>query len=50
MSADDANSVWCTYGPAPNFGYVIAQDGTVVLSQDWLREGDIENSIQNLIP
>lgn len=29
------NPVWCTYGQGPNMGFVIAQNGTVVLEQQW---------------
>lgn len=29
------NPVWCSYGQGPNMGFVIAQNGTVVLELDW---------------
>jgi len=33
------NPVWCSYGQGPNMGFVIAQNGTVVLEQQWLAGG-----------
>ena len=30
-----SNTVWCSYGPAPNSAWLIAQDGKVKLSQLW---------------
>lgn len=39
------NPVWCSYGQGPNMGFVIAQNGTVVLELDWFSgslQGDME--------
>jgi hypothetical protein len=30
------NPVWCTYGPCPNCGFLIGQDGVVQSSQQWI--------------
>lgn len=34
-NASGNNPVWCQYGQGPNMGFVIAQNGTVVLELDW---------------
>jgi len=34
-NATGNNPVWCQYGQGPNMGFVIAQNGTVVLESEW---------------
>lgn len=44
-NASGNNPVWCSYGQGPNMGFVIAQNRTVVLEQQWFSgslQGDTE--------
>lgn len=41
--------MWCTYGPAPNSGYLISMTGKVILSQKWLDIPAMENTINELL-
>lgn len=43
------NPMWCTYGPAPNSGYLISMTGKVILSQKWLYIPAMENTINELL-
>ena len=36
------NPFWCTYGTAPNAGYVIRRDGTLAAVQTWFDAAAIE--------
>lgn len=38
-TSGEYNPTWCTYGPAPNPGWIIAQDGTVKVSQLFIGHG-----------
>jgi len=40
------NPVWCTYGPAPSSGFLIAQDGTIVAAQLWTDVDALEIAIR----
>ena len=39
------NSVWETYGPAPNLAYLIGTNGQVVEAQDWYVTSRMEPAI-----
>ena len=39
------NPVWCTYGPAPNIGYLIGTDGVIVEKQPWYQPEQMEQAI-----
>ncbi len=43
------NPMWCTYGPAPNSGYLLSMTGKVIVSQKWLDVSAMENAINELI-
>lgn len=43
------NPMWCTYGPAPNSGYLISMTGKVIVSQKWLDVPAMKNAINELI-
>ena len=43
------NPAWCTYGPCPNCGFLIAQDGTLHTVQTWLDVGDMQREIDDLL-
>ncbi len=43
------NPMWCTYGPAPNSGYLISMTGKVILSQKWLNIAVMEDTINELL-
>lgn len=43
------NPVWCTYGPAQNAAFLIAQDGTVVAAHRWFGVDSMALSIQELL-
>jgi hypothetical protein len=43
------NPVWCTYGPTPNSGYLIGQDGRIIASHLWVQPNEIEEAIDSLL-
>ena len=43
------NPVWCSYGPAPNSGYLIGRDGTLEVVHRWLSLPDMETAIDELL-
>ncbi len=43
------NPVWCTYGPAPNPGFLIDQDGTILVSQQWEDVDEMKTAIDGLL-
>jgi len=43
------NPVWCTYGQAPNIGYLIGTDGRIVARQRWYDPGQMESAILELV-
>jgi hypothetical protein len=43
------NPVWCTYGPGPNCGYLIAQDGSLVEAHQWLKTDKIRDAIDRIV-
>jgi hypothetical protein len=43
------NPVWCTYGPGANCGYLIAQDGTLVEAQLWVKPDEIRDAIDRIL-
>jgi hypothetical protein len=43
------NPVWCTYGPAPNAAFLIAQDGIIYAAHDWLDVPSMQGSIDALL-
>jgi hypothetical protein len=44
-----ANPFWCTYGTAPNAGYVIRRDGTIATVQTWFDATAIESVLRTVI-
>mmetsp|Transcript_21856 Transcript_21856/g.24398 ORF Transcript_21856/g.24398 Transcript_21856/m.24398 type:complete len:221 (-) Transcript_21856:87-749(-) len=43
------NPLWCTYGTAPNGGWLIRQDSIVDFEQYWFGVDDFRKAIQRLI-
>ncbi len=43
------NAVWCTYGPAPNAAYLIAQDGTILTRQTWYDPPAMADAVAGLL-
>jgi hypothetical protein len=43
------NPVWCTYGPAPSSGFLIAQDGTIAVAQLWTDIAAMEVAIRRFL-
>jgi hypothetical protein len=43
------NPVWCTYGPAPSSGFLIAQDGTIAVAQLWTDVAAMELAIRRFL-
>jgi hypothetical protein len=43
------NPVWCTYGPAPNAAFLIAQDSTVHSAHLWFDPETMRASIEDLL-
>ena len=41
--------VWCTWGPAPNAGFLIAENKTVVLAQTWFDYDGMDRAIEELV-
>ena len=47
-NASGNNAVWCDWGPAPNSGWLIAQDSTVRLAQAWFEENEMDTAMGEL--
>ena len=43
------NPFWCTYGTAPNAGWLIRQDGVIELAQPWIDVSSMGDAIQGLL-
>jgi hypothetical protein len=43
------NPIWCTYGPAPNAGYLIDQDGTIAAAQTWFDAASMRTAIEGVL-
>jgi hypothetical protein len=43
------NPLWCSYGPAPNSGYLIGRDGTLEAVHSWLSVANMETAIDDLL-
>ncbi len=43
------NPVWCTYGPAPNCGYLIGRDGRIVAVQQRVDVAAMASTIDSLL-
>ena len=43
------NPLWCSYGPAPNSGYLIGRDGILEAVHRWLAVADMETAIIQLL-
>ena len=46
---DRDNPAWCTYGPCPNCGFLIGQDGTLAEVQTWIDVNQMQNAIDQLL-
>lgn len=43
------NPVWCTYGPSPNGGYLIDQQGNINVSQPWIDLQEMNTALAQLL-
>lgn len=43
------NPLWCTYGPCPNCGFLIRQDGIIQRAQTWIDVDEMEAEIDALL-
>jgi hypothetical protein len=43
------NPLWCTYGPAPNTGYLIDRNGVLRAVQQWIDVPLMEAAIRQLL-
>ena len=43
------NPLWCTYGPAPNSGYLIDRNGVLRVVQQWIDVPLMEAAIRQLV-
>lgn len=43
------NPFWCTYGTAPNAGYLIRRDGTLAAVQTWFDAAGLETVLRSVI-
>ena len=43
------NAVWCSYGGAPNNGYLIGQDGRIVTKHGWYKAEAMEMAINGYL-
>jgi len=41
--------VWCTWGPAPNAGWLINTNGTVVVSQPWFQPHEMDKAMGEMV-
>ena len=46
---DRNNPLWCTYGPAPNSGYLIDQNGILRVVQKWIDVPAMEMAINQIL-
>lgn len=44
MAPGNYNPTWCTYGPGPNGGWLIAKDGTVAYAQPFFGHAGMPNT------
>ncbi len=42
------NTLWNTYGPAPNLAYLIGKDQKVIIAQQWYNSREMETAISRL--
>ena len=43
------NPMWCSYGPAPNPGFLISRDGTLRVVHEWIDVIAMEKAIDSLL-
>lgn len=43
------NPAWCTYGPCPNCGFLIGQDGVLEEVQTWIDVPTMQTAIDDLL-
>ena len=43
------NPVWCTYGPAPNAGYLIGSGGKIITKQGWFDPVKMADAIESYL-
>jgi len=49
LTDSNANPVWCSYGTCANSAWLIAQNGTITLSQNWFNPEQMREAINQLL-
>lgn len=42
------NTVWCSWGPAPNAAWIVARNGSVLLAQTWFEKDELNATLRRL--